>query len=504
MRGASFAGRVTASAHGTDWASRISFIALFAAGLVVLAADMWNWAWLAVLLLWTSLAALLRPRWAIALFATGLLVNWAFSRANAYKIALSSMPITALDLKISATDSETLWNVLGLPQWSRWALILAAFCAALALAFVVLRRAQLRSVVRIAIFGALFFCVLASFEHKLTRDLRSHLAASERSQSQSHDALEIWSPKRVAAVSRKIGPVPFLVYSWTLEQASGSLLFDSASDASGVSNGEVAEAAQALFSPIGGRRPNIVLVQLESMFNPNWAFHLSNKVDNFLFEPNELSHYLLPMRVNIVGGGSWVTEFEVLTGLDYRLFGYSGYYAHATVSPYIDGGFPAYLKQKGYRTIAFYTDGEFYNARAAYGHYGFDTFWDFRQLPLNDHWHVRDTEMADAFVRRSHEFEAGPFFAFLDTNGGHSPYRCSHFDAARAPADNIRWSGRLSHELRTQRVPAVATGFRNCHRSRACTTTRYRKDHRPALRVDDLRRPSTALIYAHQERYRGL
>jgi hypothetical protein len=168
------------------------------------------------------------------------------------------------------------------------------------------------------------------------------------------------------------------------------------------------------------------------MFDPNRAFELEAPLANFLFERNRDTHYLLPMRVNIVGGGSWVSEFEVLTGLDYRLFGYSGYYTHATVGTYVDGAFPDYLRRKGYRTNLFYTDGELYNARNAYARYGFDDFWDHNQLELSDPWHPRDTEMAANFVKRSHDFDTQPFFSFIDTNGAHSPYPCRHFKSPEA------------------------------------------------------------------------
>jgi phosphoglycerol transferase MdoB-like AlkP superfamily enzyme len=410
-------------------ASDPAFAALLAASLVILAGDMWNWAWLAVLLLWVGFVSLLRPKWALTLFAAGLLANWGLARANAYKIDLTSMPITALDLKIAAANSATLWYLFNLPQWSRWALILTTVCGALALAVFALRHVKLNALPRIAIWIALLFCVLVAFDHKLARDVRSHLAASELTAGQSRDALAVWSPRKVAAVSKRIGPIAFLVYSWQLERNSGSLLFDTPRDVDGVGNTELAAAAQQLFSPLAASRPNIVLVQLESIFDPNRIFNLSQEVDNFLFKPNKFSHRLLPMRVNIVGGGSWITEFEVLTGLDYRLFGYSGYYTHATVGSYIDGGFPAYLKQKGYRTVAFYTDGKFYNARRAYRHYGFDAFLDYRDLLLTDRWNVKDTEMANAFVQRSSFFgNEVPFFAFVDTNGAHSPYRCKHFN----------------------------------------------------------------------------
>jgi hypothetical protein len=51
-----------------------------------------------------------------------------------------------------------------------------------------------------------------------------------------------------------------------------------------------------------------------------------------LFEPNPLTQALGSLYVNAVGGGTWLSEFESIVGVDERLFGYAGYYTHASLS----------------------------------------------------------------------------------------------------------------------------------------------------------------------------
>jgi phosphoglycerol transferase MdoB-like AlkP superfamily enzyme len=182
-------------------------------------------------------------------------------------------------------------------------------------------------------------------------------------------------------------------------------------------------------------------VHLESTFDPNATFTLTSPVVNPLFE---FSHFRSPpsrLRVNAVGGGSWVTEFEVLTGLDSRLFGYAGQYAHSSLSPYVKTAFPAYLEAYGYRASAYYSwPGNFYHARQAFLKYGFAQFADVEDLALTtgSDFYKRadsrsegtDARIAAAAVRKMSLIPATqPFFAFVGLTENHAPHPCRHFQA---------------------------------------------------------------------------
>jgi hypothetical protein len=129
--------------------------------------------------------------------------------------------------------------------------------------------------------------------------------------------------------------------------------------------------------------------------------------------------------VNAVGGGTWITEFETIVGLDSRLFGYSGMYTHASLSPFVDESIALYLRRHGYRTSAFFPHGgDFYNARNAYVNYGFETILDSGDLG-REAWMKTDREMADSVRTAMGPAPSAPFFSYVLFIENHSPHDCS-------------------------------------------------------------------------------
>jgi hypothetical protein len=47
----------------------------------------------------------------MGIFATGILLNFLLMQANEYKISLTAMPITAVDVQITAGNSSVLWHL---------------------------------------------------------------------------------------------------------------------------------------------------------------------------------------------------------------------------------------------------------------------------------------------------------------------------------------------------------------------------------------------------------
>jgi len=164
----------------------------------------------------------------------------------------------------------------------------------------------------------------------------------------------------------------------------------------------------------------------ESTLNPSDIFRLSKPINNKLFEKNKYTQAIGDLYVNAVGGGSWITEFETITGIDSRLFGYSGYYTHSSLSPYVNETFVTYLKKHGYVTEAFYAiRGSFYNAINAYKNYGFDEF--FEKVGLNG-WDTKDEDFIDTVIELSNT-EEKPFFKYIVTIGNHYTTKCENFNS---------------------------------------------------------------------------
>src|SRR4029453_6509984 len=67
---------------------------------------------------------------------------------------------------------------------------------------------------------------------------------------------------------------------------------------------------------------------------------------------NTRAHGLL--TVHTFGGGTWTSEFALLTGLAHTLFGNAGLYAPYNLAPRVEHTLPKAFKSAGYRGVALY------------------------------------------------------------------------------------------------------------------------------------------------------
>jgi phosphoglycerol transferase MdoB-like AlkP superfamily enzyme len=181
--------------------------------------------------------------------------------------------------------------------------------------------------------------------------------------------------------------------------------------------------------------PNMVMVLAESTFDPSRAFRLQGEWNADLFTENDLTAALGPLRVNTRGGGTWVAEFETITGLDSRLFGYSGAYTHASLSPFVERTFADYLENRGYETWAFLANGgHFYNSRRAYENYGFQHILDSEDLGSESEWFDTDTAVVESVMASLGADPAAPFFSYIMLIENHSPHECDMAATGSFPA----------------------------------------------------------------------
>ena len=66
---------------------------------------------------------------------------------------------------------------------------------------------------------------------------------------------------------------------------------------------------------------NIRVVLAEPTFDPGAVFRLTGEWNDELFRAGERTAASGLLRVNAIGGGTWITGFETIVGLDSRLFG---------------------------------------------------------------------------------------------------------------------------------------------------------------------------------------
>jgi Sulfatase len=244
-----------------------------------------------------------------------------------------------------------------------------------------------------------------------------------------------WQIEGVAALAEKMGTLPFLGYSYDLElQSTGDIYRDEA-DVMPPSPEEVRTAVTRYIDFSAGTaglrvQPNILVVLAESTFNPGAIFRLQGEWNDAIFRTSEDTAANGLLRVNAMGGGTWITEFETIVGLDSRLFGYSGMYTHASLSPFVERSIAFYMRQHGYRTSAYFPHGgDFYNARNAYANYGFETVLDSEDLGRGA-WMENDREVAESVRIAMGPAPQAPFFSYVLFIENHSPHDCGAGDAS--------------------------------------------------------------------------
>jgi phosphoglycerol transferase MdoB-like AlkP superfamily enzyme len=368
-----------------------------------------------------------------------------FEQSNELKISAVSLPITFDDVKTVIADPTVFANALGI----RIDLYQLAPIAAGALIFVLaafalcttgwnffskyLRFSRPRATSSKRIFSfllnaATLAAIVITAQTYLTRYgafIHATLSSNEAKLWQ-----ELWVPASQVRLSRRLGFLEYIAFSSFAGHENSELPVEHSADPS---IGELRmAAAKYVKGPVPREQrllPNIVFFHAESTFNPNLAFRLSAPVKLPLWSKQKETRALGPLRVNVVGGGSWVTEFEVITGVDSRIFGYQGYYTHYYIAPKVKNSFAAYLASKGYKTAAFYSaEGSFYNVANAFKSYGFQKFIDGPALRLPLDWgELVDRDIITTVIEHGAFSDPGPFFHFIATSENHGPHPCRSF-----------------------------------------------------------------------------
>ncbi len=374
----------------------------------------------------------LRPSGFALVFAPSviLLTFLVLHEANRQKSDITAFPLTAIDLKMFAVNPSGLLTSIGAPDWSYAAIYLfpaglGIFAAWWGRRFFktfeqsLLVRNGVVFVLRLIFAGAAIVLLYTSALAKVTDYLDAY-----------KHKLGIWEPDGLVELARQVGVMGFLVYSHQIEASERDFFLTYTPDSPPPPPAEIEKSVETYVQVsrlLPDRRPNIVVVHAESTFDPNDVLRLARPVSNSLFftHPGDSSdpmvHVSGPALTNIIGGGSWVSEFEVILGLDSRLFGVAGHFTHASLSQYSRNTFPRYLRDRGYSTSA-YTNvhGEFYHYEQGYLNYGFEDFYDWDALgPV-----YGDTGLMTAALGIQPEDPSAPVFKFILLGENHAPHYC--------------------------------------------------------------------------------
>ncbi len=181
-----------------------------------------------------------------------------------------------------------------------------------------------------------------------------------------------------------------------------------------------------------GRRPHIIMIHDESSYDirsapqikvpAGYGRHFTSgdgKTRKFLAESN--------------GGSSWLTEYNVLTGLSSRSFGRFSYFVTRIASGRVERGLPLALRRCGYSTVSLYPAyGAFMSARTFQTTTGIQKFYDARDLGAKGI--ETDGFFYDNAVRLlSQEKQGTPVFMYVYLGANHFPW-VSTFRPEQTPA----------------------------------------------------------------------
>ncbi|MEO6782345.1 MAG: sulfatase-like hydrolase/transferase, partial [Bradyrhizobium sp.] len=175
--------------------------------------------------------------------------------------------------------------------------------------------------------------------------------------------------------------------------------------------------------------PDIIVIQHESIFDPRvYGLPVEPVVEAFLSPKNALYGSL---NVDIFGGGSWQSEFSLLTGLSSASFGSNAYFLFSRGVGRFHNSLPHWLTALGYRTtLASSCRRNFLNYDAFYRSIGIgerifaDDFplpFDVRRFEVTN----SDALFLDAAIgahTRRIAGNAAPRFLYALTNFNHGPH----------------------------------------------------------------------------------
>ena len=177
---------------------------------------------------------------------------------------------------------------------------------------------------------------------------------------------------------------------------------------------------------VAQEHPDIVAVLEESTFDPAMLKMCDLPLcKRKMFQPDGRTRASGPLLVHVWGGGTWTSEFAMMSGMAHTSFGDAGLYAPYNLAPRISHSLPKVLHAAGYRVIAIYPmSGNFINARNAYKFYGYDAFYDGRDYGLS--WESSDNDLIQVFDqiydKEKKAIGKQPLFVMMLTLRQHGPH----------------------------------------------------------------------------------
>lgn len=181
--------------------------------------------------------------------------------------------------------------------------------------------------------------------------------------------------------------------------------------------------ADEVSCPSGKESPDVFVVLNESHTNPAYFPQLPGQliVDEF----RSMDGRMRELQVETFGGGTWTTNFSVLTGLSSADFEAQSPFLTTFLEGRVSGAIPELMARCGYRTVAilpmkhsFVNEGPFLES------IGFESVFDYEAIGANQYIH-RDKfyfDAAEKVIAEHRRTDSRPLFLAMQTMFAHSPY----------------------------------------------------------------------------------
>lgn len=207
-------------------------------------------------------------------------------------------------------------------------------------------------------------------------------------------------------------------------------------------------------------KPDLFVVLSESQTSPSYfpQVHIPDWMAA-AFQSQDGNVY--PLQVETFGGGTWVTNFSVMTGLSGADFGWQSPYVTEILEGRVKASLPNLLARCGYRTVAVLPmQASFVNEGPFLRSIGFQEIVDFDAMKPTSHF-VRDSFYFDAverIVREHREKDRRPLFIAMQTLFAHGPY-----DKSLVPDDTLPDKAFAADAQANEYLRRVAVAKRDLH-----------------------------------------
>lgn len=257
-------------------------------------------------------------------------------------------------------------------------------------------------------------------------------------------------------------------------------------------------------------KPDIVVLLQESTVNPH-IYQFDTNValpDLFMFQKDENVSAQSPLRVQTFGGGTWLSEFSVLTGLNTDDFGARKNSVFYFVVDNLNESLFRQLKAEGYYTVLLTPfNRSAYHAGYAYEKMGIDEIIQPQELgypgTLEENlWKISTVDMLGYVEEVLKKRTDKPLFIFSLTMYEHGPYDESHRDmyqiAGHTESSNA--PGKFSHYMEKiiTSDPAIKDFSNFVAQREKPTMFLYFGDHQPNIELKNYQSPFNNPSYITQ------